>query len=84
MRNRPPLRLLLWCALWVTLAARADTPTPPPGFWEYMAEFSDQDGKVFDPIDLSEAQKVAHANTQASARQTEKSAQSKPREEQQP
>ena len=86
MRKCPPLRILMWCALWVALAARADTPSPPAAFWEYMAEFEDQDGEVFDPIDLSEAEKVQQEKpaSRDDTGQTAQSAQSESREEQQP
>ena len=56
-------RLLLWCLLLVPLFARGDVPPPPPEFWDYLADFGDQDGDVFDPLDLTEAQQVVRSQT---------------------
>lgn len=58
-------RHLVWCLLLVPLWARSDVPTPPAAFWDYLEDFGDQEGDVFDPLDLTEAEKIVRPATDA-------------------
>lgn len=51
-------RSLLWCLLLLPLWARSDVAPPPAEFWDYLAEFGDKDGDLFDPFDLTEASNI--------------------------
>lgn len=39
-------------------AARAEAPPPPREFWDYLMEFGDEQGEVFDPVDLAAVAKM--------------------------
>lgn len=61
--NRAPntvwKKLWLCCGLLLSVfSARAEAPTPPREFWDYLMEFSDDSGDVFDPADLAVIEKV--------------------------
>jgi hypothetical protein len=52
-------KLWLCCGLLLSVfSARAEAPTPPREFWDYMMEFSDDNGEVFDPADLAVTEKI--------------------------
>jgi len=52
-------KLWLCCGLLLSaFSARAEAPTPPREFWDYLMEFSDDNGEVFDPADLAVIDKV--------------------------
>jgi hypothetical protein len=59
-------RHVLWYALLVSLSARADTPSPSVEFWQYFAQYSDDNGELFDPIDLVETEKNLKAQLKTS------------------
>lgn len=49
----------LGCSLAITgFSARAEAPPPPAEFWNYLLEFGDANGEVFDPTDLAIAGRV--------------------------
>lgn len=52
------LRRLLWSLLLGVCLARADS-APPAEFWDYLEEFGDAQGELFDPLDLGEAEYAA-------------------------
>ena len=52
------LRWLLWPLLLGVCLARADS-APPAEFWDYLEEFGDAQGELFDPLDLGEAESAA-------------------------
>ena len=52
------LRRLLWSLLLGVCLARADS-APPAEFWDYLEEFGDAQGELFDPLDLGEAESAA-------------------------
>src|SRR5690606_11997102 len=60
MRNGLLLTLVLPVAL-----AYGDTPAPPAAFWDYLAEFSDDNGQVFDPLDLTDAEQLVRQQARA-------------------
>jgi hypothetical protein len=43
--------------------ARAEASVPPREFWDYLIEFGDASGDVFDPNDLAITAHVRPANT---------------------
>lgn len=54
--------------------------TPPPEFWEYLMEFSDDKGNVLDPIELDETKNLTRkvddktpADTDSAAARKERS-----------
>lgn len=54
--------------------------TPPPAFWEYLMEFSDDKGNVLDPIELDETKNLTRkvddktpADTDSAAARKERS-----------
>ena len=53
--------MLCYVLLFATLA-QADTAPLPAEFWDYFMEYSDQQGDVFDPLDLATTHQV---NTQS-------------------
>lgn len=62
---------LLWCLLLLLpLCVRADTVVPPAAFWDYLEDFDEQDGELFDPLDLLEADQVARADARNTATHT--------------
>jgi len=56
-------KYLLWCLLLLPLWAKGDVEAPPAAFWDYLEDFGDQEGDVFDPLDLTEAAKIVRPNT---------------------
>lgn len=44
------------------LSARAEAPPPSREFWDYLIEFGDAGGEVFDPSDLAVAAHVRPKN----------------------
>lgn len=44
--------------LFSAVAVRAEAPPPPREFWDYLMEFGDDQGEVFDPADLAAAAKL--------------------------
>lgn len=40
------------CAL--ALSAAAQAPQPPAEFWQYLLEFSDENGELIDPLEFSQ------------------------------
>ncbi len=53
-----PKYWLLWYALIFSVAAQAETTPLPTEFWDYFIEYGDQQGDLFDPLDLAEADQV--------------------------
>lgn len=49
---------LFWYALLFTAVAQADSAPLPEAFWDYFIEFGDQQGEVFDPMDLAESEQL--------------------------
>lgn len=47
-------RLPLWLLLGACLSSLAWAASPSQEFWEYMADFSDENGEVLDPLELDE------------------------------
>lgn len=43
------------CLLWLILPVMAYATAPSQEFWDYMADFSDENGEVIDPLELDEA-----------------------------
>ena len=63
----------LCCGLLLSVfSARAEAPTPPREFWDYLMEFSDTNGEVFDPADLAAIEKI-HTKIPAEKLPAEKS-----------
>lgn len=55
----------LGCSLALTgFSARAEAPPPPAEFWNYLLEFGDAEGDVFDPNDLALATHVQEKSVQ--------------------
>ena len=84
-------RYLLWCLLLLPLWSRAEVPAPPAAFWDYLEDFGDQDGEVFDPLDLTEAEKIVRPKGKAATKldttkneTTMNAAHTQPQEESQP
>jgi hypothetical protein len=61
---------LLWCLLLLPLCVRADTVAPPAAFWDYLEDFDAQDGELFDPLDLQDADQAARADARNTATRT--------------
>ncbi|MBA54119.1 MAG: hypothetical protein CMK89_06640 [Pseudomonadales bacterium] len=61
---------LLGYALLFAAAAQADTAKVPEAFWDYFIEYGDQQGEVFDPLDLAETEQ-AEQSTEATHTRTE-------------
>lgn len=38
----------------LALSASAQAPQPPAEFWQYLLEFSDENGELIDPLEFSE------------------------------
>lgn len=74
MPERMSRRRLHWigCGLAIAapamtvLAAPAEAPPPPQEFWNYLLEFGDARGDVFDPADLAIATQVQPKTAKAS------------------
>ncbi|HAG93263.1 MAG: hypothetical protein CMK83_25435 [Pseudomonadales bacterium] len=49
---------LLGYALLFAAFARADATPLPEAFWNYFIEYGDQQGELFDPVDLAESEQV--------------------------
>lgn len=49
---------VLWYALLFATLARADSAPLPAEFWDYFMEYSDQQGDLFDPMDLANTQQT--------------------------
>lgn len=49
---------LLGYALMFAAAAQADAAKVPEAFWDYFIEYGDQQGEVFDPLDLAETERA--------------------------
>lgn len=49
---------LFWSALIIASLVRADVTPPPAGFWDYFIEYGDQQGELFDPLDLADAEQI--------------------------
>ena len=49
---------LLGYALLFAAAAQADATQVPEAFWDYFIEYGDQQGEVFDPLDLAETEQA--------------------------
>ena len=65
--ERTPHRVshAMWKKLWLccglllsAFSARAEAPTPPREFWDYLMEFGDEQGGLFDPNDLDVTSRV--------------------------
>jgi len=65
MRNGLLLTLVLPVAL-----AYGDTPAPPAAFWDYLAEFGDDTGQVFDPLDLTDAEQLVRQQARTTGTDT--------------
>lgn len=65
----------LGCSLAIAgVSARAEEQPPPAEFWNYLLEFGDANGGVFDPSDLAVTGHVQLKNTAAKKSATEKDA----------
>jgi hypothetical protein len=73
---------LLWCLLLLPLWLRADTVAPPAAFWDYLEDFDEQDGELFDPLDLQDADQAARIAAKDNA--TKDQPHSQPQEESAP
>lgn len=50
----------VFCGLALSIfSARAETPPPPREFWDYLLEFTDESGELFDPADLAAVAKAS-------------------------
>lgn len=49
---------LFWSALIIASLVRADVTSPPAGFWDYFIEYGDQQGELFDPLDLADVEHI--------------------------
>ncbi len=48
------------CGLALSIfSARAEAPPPPREFWDYLLEFTDESGELFDPADLAAVAKAS-------------------------
>jgi len=81
MVGRDSLNRALWKAWWLgcglavaVFSARAEAPPPPAEFWNYLLEYGDANGDLFDPSDLAVAAHVQEKNTDAEKAGAESSA----------
>jgi len=52
--------------LWMPLLVKAETATAPSAeFWQYLVEFSDEQGELMDPEDLAAVGNLTHEDTLA-------------------
>lgn len=61
---------LLGYALMFAATAQADTAKVPEAFWDYFIDYGNQQGEVFDPLDLAETER-AEQNAEAMHTRTE-------------
>ena len=47
-----------WACCFMTVSALANAPQPPAEFWQYMLEFSDEEGAVIDPVDFAQLESL--------------------------
>lgn len=51
---------VLFCSMCISLSTSGDSINPSAEFWRYMAEYTDQSGEVFDPVDLETASRLVN------------------------